>query len=1336
MPKFYLPRSLLLGDETVSEAKLIRHSSLIVVLAEPGAGKTELLEHLAHLLETQNVRASRFRNLAFDSPQTALVIDAMDEVAKVDGSALNDIIEKAWTLSSGSVVFASRSGEWEEARTKYVKDCFGRDPTIIRLKSFQPHEQKLLFEHEFPNEDFHAFQEEVARCDLTPLLGNPEFLKLLGGAYLENNKRFSNKTQIYLDAAKRLAKESNDGRSIRGRPDAERIVNHAGRIFARLLLSGATGVSRVEAANDREFPYAGLLDRETNGEIDHLLDSKLFKPASDANEHEPVHRIVAEYLAARYLAKRISDPGDSLSIGRCLAIVAPNGVVRDELRGMLGWLAALGNDSLQENAIKIDPYAILANGDPAQLQTTNKILLLQQLQELEKTDPYFRRSDSWRTFNVGQFFSEDVIEGLRPILSSRNQAHLRGLVLELLPNTPAIPRLSGDLEAFVMDTSAESDERITAFRLLLGLGSYDLTAIASALLQEASPASLRMLTEVLKERGRTALTFDDTLSLLRALAGLYPNDKSSRLKFSMSRYFIKEFLQTFSPDDLPEYLDALTENIRCTCNPKHDFMCDCRYGISKIVGGLLDRYFQVESGPYDPQRIWRWIKDLRFLNYGNSKDSASVHALQTDDALRRMIQRIAFDGTNTAEQCHDVMQRFFYSRSHAGLFFKQDDALAIVNFAFESGNVGLWEAMWRRHTPESGVKQRDELRFLMRSQSRENPEMFRVWYKNSHAAKQWLRENRKYFAARSKRYERREQAAKEKMFEHLRDNRSHIEAGKHWWWLQNFAQYYLLRPDEFDEITDDITTVHKALRNCFPFLAPHVPTIETLAQGRTNVVVVLHAACVLHFREQGTLEHIAPDILKAVKTDTGGYPGLPEEERKAFEDEIDRLLFPTPAHIEQFAREYIEPQLSGEPNAVTSVYWLRDKQPFQILQKTLPMEWLRRFPNMPINAEGDLFKMAAQHVPLDEIRALVAERCEMLYENPPENSSPPVIQRRKFWLLNSFFYDDRPEIWNLLKADKNSLLDIAARVDRFGDDSSDGLLPLSATKIYNILDAFVSEWPKVHLPNSYGTGDPPEEQAYRFLREIVWRILKDRPENAIPVLDTLLDDPRFEDFRNDLLAIRATSTRKLALQDFRAPSPAEIVGFLEQKTIASVEDLRALTLEALAEVGRQIQHADTSPLEVFYDEKGQRVDENTARNRIVEHLKGHMTANRLSVAIEHHMSGGNRCDFTAAATIEGARRLLTVEVKGQWHTELFSAAATQLNERYASHPDASQQGIYLVLWFGPDEKVAGKKNHGYATPATLREAIIQKMLTELRGRIDVHLIDLSKSQPQSQEEAA
>jgi hypothetical protein len=243
---------------------------------------------------------------------------------------------------------------------------------------------------------------------------------------------------------------------------------------------------------------------------------------------------------------------------------------------------------------------------------------------------------------------------------------------------------------------------------------------------------------------------------------------------------------------------------------------------------------------------------------------------------------------------------------------------------------------------------------------------------------------------------------------------------------------------------------------------------------------------------------------------------------------------------------------------------------------------------------------------------------------------------------------------------------------------------------------------------------------------VVYLIARDEPDRSIPVFDRLLSDDRFADFNSELRSMKAAANRKKALQDFRTPKPLDVVALLDHNRISTVEDLRAVLVEQLQELEIWLHGAETDPLDMFYP-NGKRLDENNSRNRIVEQLRGQLSALNLSVEVERYMVGSNRCDITASAMIEGQRRLLVIEVKGQWHPELFRAASAQLNERYSIHPDAAQQGIYLVLWFGGDEKVPGIKST-IATPLQLRSAILDEMPKELHGSIDVVVLDLSRKQ--------
>ncbi|MBL1319708.1 MAG: hypothetical protein COA63_001425 [Methylophaga sp.] len=325
-----------------------------------------------------------------------------------------------------------------------------------------------------------------------------------------------------------------------------------------------------------------------------------------------------------------------------------------------------------------------------------------------------------------------------------------------------------------------------------------------------------------------------------------------------------------------------------------------------------------------------------------------------------------------------------------------------------------------------------------------------------------------------------------------------------------------------------------------------------------------------------------------------------------------------------------------------------------------------------------------------------------------------------------FFISDGNEyVWKELRQCSNTLLIIENIAGRLNHNDIQAWPQLKSEQIFKILDAFIEVWPKVNLPTSYGTGDPKSEQAYRFLTDIVWKIDDDDPNCSIPVLSRLLCDKRFVNFYSSLKHIQFEASRKNALRDFIAPTPAAIVDLFDRSRVASVEDMRMLMLEKLDDFQKWVRGIETDPLDTFYVDDNH-IDENTARNRIVDHLQPRLSPLNVNLPIERFMANSERCDITAESSIDGNHNVLVIEVKGQWHRELYTAATKQLYDRYSHHPNAAEQGIYLVLWFGQDVSVAGKKRHEIKSASELKEKICESLRPELQGLIDVCVLDLSR----------
>ena len=92
---FYLPRKLSGDGQMYTEAELLAAAQFVVVLAEPGGGKTELLKSLARQLGTKAVTATRFKHMGTEEENSPLVIDAFDELAKIDQSGIHSLLANA-----------------------------------------------------------------------------------------------------------------------------------------------------------------------------------------------------------------------------------------------------------------------------------------------------------------------------------------------------------------------------------------------------------------------------------------------------------------------------------------------------------------------------------------------------------------------------------------------------------------------------------------------------------------------------------------------------------------------------------------------------------------------------------------------------------------------------------------------------------------------------------------------------------------------------------------------------------------------------------------------------------------------------------------------------------------------------------------------------------------------------------------------------------------------------------------------------------------------------------------------------------------------------------------
>ena len=656
----------------------------------------------------------------------------------------------------------------------------------------------------------------------------------------------------------------------------------------------------------------------------------------------------------------------------------------------------------------------------------------------------------------------------------------------------------------------------------------------------------------------------------------------------------------------------------------------------------------------------------------------------------------------------------------------------------------------------------------MRKQALTKPLFMREWAKtNRTIAQQFTQRKRMWHNRHNRKMNRRlrrQDEIRAANIKYVQDNRELIEGGRHWKCLDHFADLVLNTPDRIEQEFGDEAIVRNALRNCLDFITPHVPDLLELAESQCASKSlysepILYAACLEIMRVQGNLEEVDRHLLKALRTNRILYNAVSNDERNALFKEVDRLIFSDSDSVENFLRQYVEPQLAQSGCVYPEICLLNSDNAFSHLRATLSIEWLQRFRELDLRSLDTLFNIAAQYGNRDNLKEIITEYClgvadfecdlyllklaELLNEQylrlfgfhfVEKVPFYTIIQRlqdiklkRTFWLVRAwYFLDDTPEeYWDWLKADKETVFILYALSGRMAFDAHSYWPKLTSSKVEAILNAFIEKWPKVNLPRQWGTGSPKEENAYRFLTEVIWLVNSDDPDDAIPVLERLLADPRFADLHNDLKSIYTSQVRNKALRNFAPPTPQEIVNQLDGDAVVTVESLRQLVIQELQDFQKAIDGGEFNSADRFY-EKGERLGEVRSTEIIAERLNLRLEPQDISVTPEHQLKAAKRSDFTVAKMISGKRRLLVTEVKGQWHKELYTAASNQLSERYSIHPDAEQQGIFLAIWFGADEEVAGLKKHGIRNAQELKARIEENLPRELKGLIDVFVLDVSK----------
>lgn len=530
----------------------------------------------------------------------------------------------------------------------------------------------------------------------------------------------------------------------------------------------------------------------------------------------------------------------------------------------------------------------------------------------------------------------------------------------------------------------------------------------------------------------------------------------------------------------------------------------------------------------------------------------------------------------------------------------------------------------------------------------------------------------------------------------------------------------------------DEVLVRNALINCLDFISPHIPNLSELAKLKceskyTIYEMILFASCLEILRTKKTLDSVPHSLLVALRTRLAvGYSAVSSDESEKLKEEIDRLIFSKDdEYAETFLREYVEPQLK-QPCANPDIWLLEHDNAFSHLCKKLTLEWLEKYSHIELNSLHTLFEMAVKYCNHEDLNRIIIQNCTFI--DSKTRSTKPLNKAKKiFWYVRYFYFNNKVNAthWKYLSQNKDNVFKFQQISGSMMYGDRHYWPELSAFKIEAILNAYNVTWKKRESSPSIISEKASVDKANKFLNDIVWKINLDTTPEALMVVKRLLLNKKTSPLKKELQSILAMQIRKQALYNYTPPSPIEVVKTLNFDTIVTVESLRQYLLHELHSFQNVLNGGEFNTTNRFY-QGGEHQSENESTAIIAERLSIKFESQGIIITPEHQLKNLNRCDFTASKIINGKRCLVVVEVKGQWHRELYKAASSQLYDLYSIHPDAEQQGIFLVLWFGKNVPVAGRKKHEIQSPDELKARIESLLPFELKNFIDIFVLDLSR----------
>lgn len=1323
-----------------------QQAAALILLGEPGAGKSSEFRSAAESPETVYVTARDLVTFK-DRPEwhdKTLFIDGLDEIRAgvANGRTPFDEIRVCLNnLGRPKFRLSCREADWFGATDKHHLLSVAGDSMVTAL-----HLNPLTAENvieilgSYPtvsNPD--AFVAKARHLGIHDLLFNPQMLDMLTKA-VTNGTWPETRQQTFDMACHTIVREHNDEHALATDPSLNSIdgqLNAAGYLSAIQLISGIAGFALQATHSSTAFPYIGEVNHDNPALLIHTAKTKLFHQPDGQHFATPIHRQVAEFLAARYLSTRIDVAG--LPSGRVLALItSEDGTVVSELRGLAAWLATV-NVKARNLLIDRDPLGTILYGDVQNFTQAEKRSLLDGLKSAADDDPWFRPF-SWTDYPFGALATEDMTQEFQKILSSE----VRDLAHQALTDCVLDAMLYGhhfEFDSLLTDIVADETRwggvRYVALKLLCR--SF-----------ETGRLNASKLTQLLEQvhTGTIEDADDELLGLL--LNRLYPKivgadnilgflhaPKQDHFIGKYSRFIDEQLIEKSSDRDIKTLLDELAtrlDKLESTLRNRP---------FPDLVHALINKGLVIHGDQIDSEQLYSWLGiAVQTLSHYGSESKLHKQQIRTwlaahpDQQKEIILTHFAHvTGPDRGNKnCYREQLYLLHAErpSDFGPWCVQQmqtmNDSEVEHYLLQQA---FFETANHQGTPPFSI---DQLQLLVRG----NPS--------------WVALLEQMISPPDDPQER--EFEKEQQLRDIEDQQAKST------WVK-FAKEHLQTNNELPHPN----LLHELGRAYFGYLhhAVDEAPLERLSDflGRDTDLLAAAISALRGSISRGDLPNVK-GIFELIKKDhipSLGYPvlaGLEELQKQNLvtpilsDDQLrcaiamrltvniaddpswyTELLLTRPELVAEIMTAFLHVALKTKKPHINCISSLAQKISYTEVAQKIILKTLGYFPvrctNEQLSLLQQLLGIALDKTPRSDFRKLV---------NKKLNHKSMNVGQRCYWLgagLLAAPAEYLQPIKELADNQEQAIRHIAGFFTPANDPDS-SLKQLPTAVIAELIRLIGSAFAPYRIEGA--SWFSPATVAADLVTGLINHIGAQPDKETSNLIAELLDDPSLEKWQPTLTRARVEQRATWREATFNHPTIQQTCDALLNLAPANVTDLAALTVELLNELADITRHGDTNNFDQYWQGSrslpqglGEPKHENDCRNVLLDKLRGNFGPLGITAEPEGISANDKRADITVG--FGGTNGIeLPIEIKKNSHAALWHAIHTQLIPLYTNEPKTGGFGIYLVFWFGADKTYGSLDGVKPRNATDLKKLLITTLSAEEKRKISVCVIDVSDPQKQ------